>query len=177
MNADGAGQSRLTNSGYTDLFPGWSPDGKYIAFVSVRGRDAEVYVVSASGSGLTNLTNNPAADTGPVWQPKTGTSVRKPPSPTPPPPNPTTPPSPTTPPPDIATYIEQKPYAGDCQSRPSGTTCIGYDDGYIWLVYNAAIIGWDIRGSWQGHTIQVALGEKADYYHVLTTHYVREEPK
>jgi len=189
MNADGSSRVRLTGNGEGENYePTWSPDGRHIAFSSNRDSEwgmlgptdlnVEIYVMDADGSGQTRLTRHDAMDSGPAWlpaeprasdTPAAGATAAKPPSP--------------TALPDIATpsapegYIEQEPYAGDCQSRPSGATCIGYDDGYIWLVYNAAIIGWDIRGSWQGHTIQVALGENADYYHVLGTRFVREKPK
>ena len=70
-------------------------------------------------------------------------------------------------------YVEQE--SGDCRRPPRGT-CIRYDDGYTWLVYDT-VLGWDKRGSWQGRTIQVVVGAKADYYHVLGTRYIREEPK
>ncbi len=33
---DGSGRTNITNSGAIDLFPRWSPDGRYIAFVSDR---------------------------------------------------------------------------------------------------------------------------------------------
>jgi len=72
MNADGSGQTNLSNSGYYDDDPAWSPDGSKIAFHSDRdlGEDmSEIYVMNADGSGQTNLTNNAAYDTSPDWQP------------------------------------------------------------------------------------------------------------
>ena len=65
MNADGSGQTRLTNISGIDSSPVWSPDGKHITF----SREAEIYIINADGTGLTNLTNNPASDRGPVWMP------------------------------------------------------------------------------------------------------------
>src|SRR5689334_19079267 len=38
MNADGSGQTRLTNNPRGDEFPAWSPDGTKIAFASVSDR-------------------------------------------------------------------------------------------------------------------------------------------
>jgi len=62
-------------------------------------------------------------------------------------------------------YIEQKPYSGNCKLRPSGTVCIGYSDGYIWLVSDS-IQGWeDIQED--GKNVKVAVGFKARYYHIL----------
>ena len=58
MNADGSGQTRLTNNDAWDQFPSWSPDGSRIAFRSYRDGDYDIYVMNADGSGLTNLTNN-----------------------------------------------------------------------------------------------------------------------
>ena len=53
MNADGSGQQMLTTRG---VKPGWSPDGRTIAFVSKRDGNAESYVMNADGSEQRNLT-------------------------------------------------------------------------------------------------------------------------
>jgi Tol biopolymer transport system component len=53
MNADGSEQQRLTPRGAK---PGWSPDGRTIAFVSKRDGNAEIYVMNADGTGQRNLT-------------------------------------------------------------------------------------------------------------------------
>jgi dipeptidyl aminopeptidase/acylaminoacyl peptidase len=60
MNADGSGQTRLTNDGAIDNEPVWSPDGTKIAFWTERNGPAEIYVMNADGSGQINLTKNPA---------------------------------------------------------------------------------------------------------------------
>ena len=36
MNADGTGQTRLTDDPAADSWPSWSPDGRRIAFISPR---------------------------------------------------------------------------------------------------------------------------------------------
>ena len=74
VNADGSEQKILTNNPAVDAKPSWSPDGKKIAFSSVRGGNLEIYVMNADGSEQTNLTNNPASDYSPSWSPflKTG---------------------------------------------------------------------------------------------------------
>jgi TolB protein len=58
----------------------WSPDGRRIAFASVRDRNgkrcwdqchlfAELYVMTADGTGLKRLTRNRGDDHGPSWSP------------------------------------------------------------------------------------------------------------
>ena len=69
MNADGSGQTNLTNNPAEGWRPAWSPDGRHIAFTSYRDGNGEIYVMNADGSGQTNLTNNPAEDGIPAWSP------------------------------------------------------------------------------------------------------------
>ena len=67
MNADGTGQTRLTNNPAADpIQPVWSPDGTKIALLSDRDGNSEIYVMNADGTNQTRLTNNPAADANPV---------------------------------------------------------------------------------------------------------------
>ena len=67
MNADGSGQRwlTLTASGTSS----WSPDGRRVAFGSVRGGNGEVYVMNADGSRQRNLTRKPRNDFAPAWSP------------------------------------------------------------------------------------------------------------
>jgi TolB protein len=51
---------------YTPVF---SPDGRRIAFSSVRNGNNEIYVINEDGSNLRRLTNHPAADITPTWSP------------------------------------------------------------------------------------------------------------
>ena len=57
MNADGSGQTRLTNNPAVDRDPAWSPDGRQIVFASTRDDslvgNVEIYVMNADGSGQT----------------------------------------------------------------------------------------------------------------------------
>jgi Tol biopolymer transport system component len=69
MNADGTGQTRLTNNSATDQHPFFSPLGDKIAFASDRDGNAEIYVMNADGTGQTRLTNNPANDQVPSVSP------------------------------------------------------------------------------------------------------------
>jgi len=47
MNADGSGQTRLTDNPAYDAAPVWSPDGQRIAFYSTRDGNSEIYVMNA----------------------------------------------------------------------------------------------------------------------------------
>ena len=69
MNANGSGQTRLTNNDANDIFPAWSPDGSKIAFQSYRDGQAEIYVMNANGNGQTRLTNHDEYDGQPAWSP------------------------------------------------------------------------------------------------------------
>ncbi len=62
MNADGTGQTNLTNDPGEDtaFFP--SPDRSKILFTSDRDGNREIYVMNADGTGQTNLTNDPDDD-------------------------------------------------------------------------------------------------------------------
>lgn len=70
MNADGSGQTDLTNDLSTDNFhPSWSPDGTKIAWDKFGTTD-QVYVMNANGTSPTNVTNDPTVDDpNPAWQP------------------------------------------------------------------------------------------------------------
>jgi Tol biopolymer transport system component len=68
MNADGSGQTRLTNSPAADFEPAWSPDGTKIAFTTTRDGNYEIYTMNRDGSSPTRLTTDPATDRQPSWQ-------------------------------------------------------------------------------------------------------------
>jgi Tol biopolymer transport system component len=70
VNADGTGLKRLTNNRIWDQAPLWSPDGKLIAFFTVRNGDDEVYVMNADGSDQRSVSRNPArSDVLFAWSP------------------------------------------------------------------------------------------------------------
>ena len=69
VNADGIGETRLTNSAGIDRNPSWSPDGNRVVFESKRDGNYEIYAVNADGTGITRLTNDPRNDGDPQWSP------------------------------------------------------------------------------------------------------------
>jgi len=69
MRPDGSMKTQLT-SGILDREPAWSPDGTQIAFQSVRGGNADIWIMNADGSGMFNLTNDPGGfNAWPSWSP------------------------------------------------------------------------------------------------------------
>lgn len=64
---------QLTDDPADDLLPAWSPDGRYIAFVSMRAGNPEIYVMNADGSQPQRLTDSPAGDWRPAWLPDSNT--------------------------------------------------------------------------------------------------------
>jgi Tol biopolymer transport system component len=63
MNADGTGQTNVTNNGAQDQRPAWSPDGSEIAFDSSReGSQGDIWLMNADGSGPSRLTSSHAWD-------------------------------------------------------------------------------------------------------------------
>jgi TolB protein len=69
VNADGTGETRLTNSPGFDGDPSWSPDGTKIAFASDRSGTREIWVMDADGSNPKQLTTAPNLNQNPSWSP------------------------------------------------------------------------------------------------------------
>ena len=60
---------RLTQHPGHDAHPGWSPDGRRIAFATDRWGGLEIAVMNADGSDVTRLTESPGLDDYPAWSP------------------------------------------------------------------------------------------------------------
>lgn len=75
-NANGRHVRRLTRTAATELFPGWSPNGRWIVFSRAAAPPAPgqplgppaIYKMKADGTRVTRLTA-PDADISPVWSP------------------------------------------------------------------------------------------------------------
>lgn len=63
-----------TIPGGGDYDPAWSPDGKWIAFTSLRDGWSQIYVMAPDGSGLENISKGPGAEFQPAWDPR-GTNI------------------------------------------------------------------------------------------------------
>ena len=68
---DGSGARQLTTHSGSDSSPAWSPDGRYIAFISKRGEDeqSQVYVIPTAGGEARAVTSVPTGASAPMWFP------------------------------------------------------------------------------------------------------------
>lgn len=64
-------------------------------------------------------------------------------------------------------WWKQASYSLDCKSRPDGTVCVEYDDGFIWLVKDS-IKKWEKQNG-----VQTAIGLTSRYEHKLGTNIIR----
>jgi dipeptidyl aminopeptidase/acylaminoacyl peptidase len=68
-NIDGTDVRQVTFSDRSETAPRFSPDGKWIAFVSTRGGDANLYLMPRAGGESRPLTRLSTGVSDPVWSP------------------------------------------------------------------------------------------------------------
>ncbi|MBI2806977.1 MAG: S9 family peptidase [Planctomycetes bacterium] len=69
VNADGSGTTQLTQGAKSCDEPQWSPDGKWIAFISKKGGKANLWTVPADGGEALQATKVATAVTSYKWSP------------------------------------------------------------------------------------------------------------
>jgi Tol biopolymer transport system component len=70
MHPDGTGKHQLTHNMHGDLYPAWSPDGRWLATTSdAPGTAVDIFVVRADGTDERNLTHSDSPDVGAAWSP------------------------------------------------------------------------------------------------------------
>ncbi len=71
INADGTGLRTLTTIPGSDFDPAWAPDGRRIAFTSVRDGRKEIYTLAVETGAVTRLTNSTGdiENSQPAWSP------------------------------------------------------------------------------------------------------------
>lgn len=68
MGVDGSGARTLIKSSGRDYDARYSPDGKYLAFVSSRDGDFDIYVCLADGTSVKRVTHMKGIDESPCWR-------------------------------------------------------------------------------------------------------------
>lgn len=79
-------------------------------------------------------------------------------------------------PPRAPMFVQQPSYTANCAERPANTICVGFTDGYVWLVEDT-LLAWTTGDAYQGQAVAIAEGAKGFYHHVLNTNLVKFVPK
>ncbi len=74
MNADGSDLHNITRNPASDNHPRWSPDGKWLLFVSTRSNGDQAWKIPGDGGDAIQLTNISSGVGDPVWSPD-GTEI------------------------------------------------------------------------------------------------------
>lgn len=69
IHSDGTGQIDLPLAPEGDFDPAWSPDGKEIAFTSLKNGRPRIYSLNLSTNGRTDLSHTAYEDRQPAWSP------------------------------------------------------------------------------------------------------------
>lgn len=69
IRRDGSDLRQLTGDSYDNYNPDWSPDGRWIAYSSVREHGTDLFVVDTAGARIRRLTDRPGFDSAADWSP------------------------------------------------------------------------------------------------------------
>lgn len=69
VDVDRADPKKLTDAEHACEEPDGSPDGQWIAYVSVQDGNKDIYLIRAAGGGLRKLTQDAGQDFSPAWVP------------------------------------------------------------------------------------------------------------
>ncbi|UCG50510.1 MAG: S9 family peptidase [Candidatus Latescibacterota bacterium] len=69
MNADGSGLRQMTRHEKADYHPRWSPDGRWLLFVSTRENGSQVWKMPVNGGEATQVTDFSMGVSDPRWLP------------------------------------------------------------------------------------------------------------
>ncbi len=69
METEGGMPVRLTTNGGRNENPAWSPDGRYIAFVSRLGGKARVCIMNSNGTNVRVIHEGLDSYVSPTWSP------------------------------------------------------------------------------------------------------------
>jgi hypothetical protein len=72
---------------------------------------------------------------------------------------------------DRTGFDTQPSFTGNCDTRPPGTVCLRFQDGYVWLIDEA------VTGGTKTQDIQSAFGTQHIFLHILNTKLVKKVPK
>lgn len=69
VRGDGQTLTQLTTHPSSDYMPSWSPHSEWVAFVTWRDKNEEIYIVNSLSKQERRLTYSKANDSDPVWRP------------------------------------------------------------------------------------------------------------
>lgn len=69
ITPDGRQAVQITTGASIDDSPSWSPNGRHLAFSSVRRGKSDIYIVHRDGTGLERITSGGTHHSSPAWSP------------------------------------------------------------------------------------------------------------